>query len=270
MIAALDRLIEPYGGRGAVPQSLQISAWTLENELSQLQTFGFIMPLIFLGVAAFILNVALARALALQRAADRGAQGARLLERRAGLALHQVGAGDRRRSAPLAGVGGRRVARLGDDRPLQRVLPLSGRSTTTCRPASPSRRSSAAWSSRRSARSRRSGAPSRIPPAEAMRPEPPARYRRSLFERPWRRFRLTLATRMILRNLERQPVRTFMSVRRHRVRRRGPVRRPRVHRRHGRADRPAVRRGDAAGRDGELRRAALGRVRSTTSSTCRA
>ena len=24
----------------------------------------------------------------------------------------------------------------------------------------------------------------RIPPAEAMRPEPPARYRRSLFERP--------------------------------------------------------------------------------------
>ena len=27
----------------------------------------------------------------------------------------------------------------------------------------------------------------RIPPAEAMRPEPPARYRRSMVERPWRR-----------------------------------------------------------------------------------
>ena len=67
MIAALDRLLEPYGGRGAVPQSLQVSAWTLENELTQLQTFGFIIPLIFLGVAAFILNVALTRALALQR-----------------------------------------------------------------------------------------------------------------------------------------------------------------------------------------------------------
>src|SRR6185369_690758 len=52
----------------------------------------------------------------------------------------------------------------------------------------------------------------RIPPAEAMRPEAPAVYRQSLFERPWRRFRLTMATRMILRNLERQPGRTFVSV----------------------------------------------------------
>jgi putative ABC transport system permease protein len=66
-IAGLDRLIEPYGGRGAIPQSLQISEWTLENELTQLQTFGFLVPFIFLGVAAFILNVALTRALALQR-----------------------------------------------------------------------------------------------------------------------------------------------------------------------------------------------------------
>src|SRR6185295_8261879 len=31
VIAGLDRLIAPYGGRGAVPRSLQISAWTLEN-----------------------------------------------------------------------------------------------------------------------------------------------------------------------------------------------------------------------------------------------
>ena len=66
-IAALDRLIEPYGGRGAIPQSLQTSEWTLENELTQLQTFGILLPCIFLGVAAFVLNVALTRALAMQR-----------------------------------------------------------------------------------------------------------------------------------------------------------------------------------------------------------
>ena len=64
-IASLDRLIEPYGRRGALRRTLQLSAWTLENELRQLQTFGFITPLIFFAVAAFILNVALARALAL-------------------------------------------------------------------------------------------------------------------------------------------------------------------------------------------------------------
>ena len=40
----------------------------LENELTQLQSFGLLLPLIFLIVAAFILNVALTRALALQRA----------------------------------------------------------------------------------------------------------------------------------------------------------------------------------------------------------
>ena len=39
----------------------------MENELAQLQTFGFLLPLIFLSVASFILNVAMARALALQR-----------------------------------------------------------------------------------------------------------------------------------------------------------------------------------------------------------
>src|SRR5204863_9293724 len=52
----------------------------------------------------------------------------------------------------------------------------------------------------------------RIPPAEAMRPEPPARYRRSVVERSWRRLRLTLVTRMVLRNLERQPLRTFVAI----------------------------------------------------------
>jgi putative ABC transport system permease protein len=46
---------------------LQISAWTLDNELTQLRTFGLLVPAIFLGVAAFILHVALTRALALQR-----------------------------------------------------------------------------------------------------------------------------------------------------------------------------------------------------------
>jgi putative ABC transport system permease protein len=50
----------------------------------------------------------------------------------------------------------------------------------------------------------------RIPPAEAMRPEMPARYRRSVVERVWKR--VTPAMRMILRNLERQPLRSAASV----------------------------------------------------------
>ena len=66
-IARLDRILEPHGGLGAIPRALQLSHWTVENELAQLQSFGFMLPLVFLLVAAFILNVALTRALALQR-----------------------------------------------------------------------------------------------------------------------------------------------------------------------------------------------------------
>ena len=52
----------------------------------------------------------------------------------------------------------------------------------------------------------------RIPPAEAMRPEPPARYRRSVVESIWLQRHLTHATRMVLRNIERQPGRAAASV----------------------------------------------------------
>ena len=68
VVAEIDRLLAPYGGRGATPRSLQASAWTLENELAQLALFGFLVPVIFFGVAAFVLHVALTRALAMQRA----------------------------------------------------------------------------------------------------------------------------------------------------------------------------------------------------------
>src|SRR4030095_12874567 len=52
----------------------------------------------------------------------------------------------------------------------------------------------------------------RIPPAEAMRPEAPAVYRTSFFERVRGRTRTTMATRMIVRNLERAPVRSLVSI----------------------------------------------------------
>ena len=45
-----------------------------------------------------------------------------------------------------------------------------------------------------------------------MRPEAPARYRQSRVESRWSALRVTLSTRIMLRNLERQPVRTAVSV----------------------------------------------------------
>ena len=67
VIAELDTLIRPYGGWGAIPRALQLSHWSVENELMGLQSVGYVVPIIFLGIAAFLLNVALTRIVAVQR-----------------------------------------------------------------------------------------------------------------------------------------------------------------------------------------------------------
>jgi putative ABC transport system permease protein len=210
VIAAVDRLTEPYGGFGAVPQSLQTSAWTLENELRQLQSFGFILPLIFLGVAAFILNVALTRALALQRPqiAALKALGFSNSE----LAWHYIkwalviAAG-----GALLGIGS--GAWLGSGlislyNQYFRFPVLEYHLSTGVAVASLLGSLAVAGLGAQSAVRRAV----KIPPAEAMRSEPPARYRRSLIERPSRFFHPTLATRMVLRNVERQPIRAASSI----------------------------------------------------------
>jgi putative ABC transport system permease protein len=52
---------------GAVPRALQVSHWYLANELAQLRTSGVFVPVVFLAVAAFLLNVVLSRIVSVQR-----------------------------------------------------------------------------------------------------------------------------------------------------------------------------------------------------------
>jgi putative ABC transport system permease protein len=210
VIAGLDRLLEPYGGRGAVPRSLQTSAWTLENELAQLQMFGFIVPLIFFGVAAFILNVALARALALQRAQIAALKA--LGYSNGELAWHYIKWG-----LVIAGIGASAGIAVGAWLGSYLItiyneffrFPLLDYHLSGGVAAMSFAGSLVVAALGAQAAVRRAV---RIPPAEAMRPEPPARYRQSVLEQSWQRFRPTLVTRMILRNLERQPARTLISV----------------------------------------------------------
>ena len=124
VIARLDRILEPYGGLGAIPRALQLSHWTVQNELSQLQSFGILLPSIFLLVAAFILNVALTQSARASAAADRLAQSARLRQRGHRLALPEVGLRHRRRRH-RHWRRRRRILRLDGHRPLQRLLPFS-------------------------------------------------------------------------------------------------------------------------------------------------
>lgn len=65
--AELDRILEPYGGIGAVSRDKQTSHFMLTGELSQLEQLASVVPIIFLAVAAFLLNLVLARLVGLQR-----------------------------------------------------------------------------------------------------------------------------------------------------------------------------------------------------------
>ncbi len=64
---ALDKMLEPYGGFGAVAREEQVSHKIITQEISQQRIFGTVLPAIFLAVAAFILNVVLHRQVHAQR-----------------------------------------------------------------------------------------------------------------------------------------------------------------------------------------------------------
>ena len=61
VIRRLDLALAPYGAAGAYGRDLQISDRFVSNEIAQLRTMVGILPPIFLVVAAFLLNIVLAR-----------------------------------------------------------------------------------------------------------------------------------------------------------------------------------------------------------------
>lgn len=210
VIDRLDRILAPYGGREAVPRALQLSHWMVENELNQLQTFGFLLPLVFLMVAAFILNVALTRALALQRPQIAALKA--LGYANAAIGWHYL------KWALVIGIlgvvlGAALGASLGNmliglynrffrfPTLLFSVPPrvLVGATVMTLTAAG----LGAFGAVRRAVR---------VPPAEAMRPEAPARYRRSVIETPFVASHLGNTGRMVLRNILRHPLRAAASI----------------------------------------------------------
>jgi putative ABC transport system permease protein len=67
VIAELDRLLEPYGSTGAIERRDQPSNRFLDDELNQQKMMSITIPIIFFGVAAFLLNVTLGRLVTAQR-----------------------------------------------------------------------------------------------------------------------------------------------------------------------------------------------------------
>ncbi len=67
VIESLDRLLAPYGGTGAIDRSDQLSNFFLVNEIDQLANLAGILPVLFLGVAAFLTHVVLTRMIDVER-----------------------------------------------------------------------------------------------------------------------------------------------------------------------------------------------------------
>lgn len=63
----VDRILKPYGCIGSISREDQFSASFLDDEITQLQGMALVAPIIFLSVAAFLLNVVLSRRIGTQR-----------------------------------------------------------------------------------------------------------------------------------------------------------------------------------------------------------
>jgi putative ABC transport system permease protein len=66
-IAAVDGLLAPYGSTGAHDRADQPSVRALNQEIGEQRVFGTVLPAVFLGVAVFLLNVLLSRHIATER-----------------------------------------------------------------------------------------------------------------------------------------------------------------------------------------------------------
>ena len=210
VIARVDRLIAAYGGLGAIPRALQTSHWYLDNELRQLQSVGLLLPVIFLLVAAFLLNVVLTRIVSVQREQIAALKALGYTNRE--IAWHYT------KLSLLVGAAGGMLgvvfgAWMGSGMTsiyngffrfptLTYRLPADvvvGGVTVSFVAAV-----LGALNAVRGAAA--------LPPAEAMRPEPPARFRRSVLERLGLSRYLSAPVRMILRNVGRHPVRAATSI----------------------------------------------------------
>ncbi len=209
-ITELDRILEDYGGRGAIPRSEQPSHWYLENELNQLQSMAFVVPMIFLGVAAFLLNVVLRRTVAVQREQIAALKALGYTNLR--LALHY---GQWAAAVVLIGAGiGIGVGLLLAGGMLSMYMDYFRFPFLVYEVSLPSILAALAVSFAAAALGAVGAVRSvaSLPPAEAMRPAAPVSFRVSVLERLGARRWLSQPARMVLRNLSRRPLRAAMSI----------------------------------------------------------
>lgn len=203
VIEEMDRLLATYGAGGAYTRKDQPSAQRIDDELRVLHSLSFAYPIVFLSVAAFMVNAVLSRIVRLQR--EQIAQMKAL-----GYSSRQVGV-HYLKFVLVIGVLGTAIGGVAGHRMGEGLLVIY---TDFFR--FPELVYRMDWSSLGTALGVSLGASAlgvmsvvrqavKLPPAEAMRPEPPADFKPSLFERIGLTRFFSPAFRMALRNIERRP-----------------------------------------------------------------
>lgn len=205
----IDRVLARYGGLDAHGREHQQSHRYLSEEFRQLGRMSRIFPSIFLSVAMFLLNVVVGRLVQTQRD-----QIAAL--KAFGYSNVQVGIHYLKIVLLIAVLGALLGLLLGGwmGRGLTDMYMMYYHFPTPRYEVEPALAAAGVFISCGTAALGTVLAVRRaalLPPAEAMRPEPPARYKVSFIERVGLRRWLGQPSRMILRNLARRPVRTAMS-----------------------------------------------------------
>jgi putative ABC transport system permease protein len=205
VIDRLDELLKPYGGIGAYARKDQLSNRFLSEELKQQKTIATVFPVIFFGVAAFLLNVVISREreqIAVLKAFGYSNFAVGLHYTKLVLLIVSIGV--------LGGIGagiwmGKGMSNIYMDfysLPFM-IYTLKPQVIISAVAISIAVAILGTLYAVRSA--------ARLPPAEAMRPEPPALFHATLVERLGLQRWISQPARMILRHIERRPVKSLLT-----------------------------------------------------------
>lgn len=210
VIDRIDAILRPWGGPGAYARDDQVSHVLISEEFNQLDTTATILPSVFLAVAAFLLNIVVSRLVATQREQIAVLKAFGYTNRSVGvhyvklvLVIALAGA------AIGTGVGVWAAFVLGDVYLDYFRFPAI---QYTLRPSVVIGAVALTTGAALLGVIRAVGSAVRLAPAEAMRPQAPASYRPTVVERLGLQHLFDQPTRMILRNLERQPIKALFTV----------------------------------------------------------
>jgi putative ABC transport system permease protein len=209
VIRRVDALTEAYGSLGAFDRSDHQSHKFVENEIKELRATAVVVPVIFLSVAAFLLNVVLTRLIAMQREEIAALKAVGYTRLEIGghylmMVLVMVGAGVVLGTIVGAWMGAG-MTQLYTQFFHFPVFDYYLDASTVCLALAACAGAAVVGTIGAVYRA------VRLPPAEAMQPAPPPSFHPTIMERGGLHRVLSPAARMILRQLERRPAKAALS-----------------------------------------------------------